>query len=294
MFSASADRQETRVRARRTERDAVPRWDYVSSGERLSPALEKELAAGAQRGNTAARDRMISANIPLVMATVRQYGTCYLETEDVIQEGMIGLCTAVDRFDPSRGLRFSTYATYWIRQRILRAIDRNGRLIRLPVDVGYAARKAQVLKGELADRLGREPTLEELAPLCGVSPKRLQAVFECSQAPLPLGPHDDDEAALDVPDESSADPQQALLEEEAHGELYALLQTLSPRDRAVLEARFGLHGTLVPLSDLAGRLGVTPEGVRQIQRRALLKLRRKWEGGSENTAPSRAHRGAMS
>jgi DNA-directed RNA polymerase sigma subunit (sigma70/sigma32) len=130
----------------RPEREGLPRWDYVSSGEHLGPSLEKDLARRAQSGDAGARDRMVNANIPLVVSIARQYGNPHMEPEDLIQEGMIGLCTAVERFDPGKGFRFSTYATYWIKQRVLRALDRQGRLIRLPVDVAYAARRAQQLR----------------------------------------------------------------------------------------------------------------------------------------------------
>lgn len=261
----------------RSNREALPRWDYVSSGEQLTASQEKSLASRAQAGDSAARDRMISANIPLVVSIARQYGNPHIETEDLIQEGMIGLCTAVERFDPTRGFRFSTYATYWIKQRVLRALDRQGRLIRLPVDVAYAARKAQQLREEALEQ-GREPSLQELAPECGVSAKRLKAVMECLEEPLsldaPLG-DESDPLTLDVADTRLAEPGADLIREEEHRELHRLLETLPARDRLVLEARFGLCGVNVPLADLAEKLRMTREGVRQIQRRALLKLRRK-------------------
>lgn len=262
----------------RSGREALPRWDYIASGEQLSASLEKSLATRAQAGDNSARDRMINANIPLVVSIARQYGNPHIETEDLIQEGMIGLCTAVERFDPTKGFRFSTYATYWIKQRVLRALDRQGRLIRLPVDVAYAARKAQQLREEALEK-GQEPSLQELAPECGVSAKRLKAVMECLEEPLsldaPMG-DDSDPLTLDVADSRLPEPGAELFREEESRELERLLETLPTRDRLVLEGRFGLRGVTVPLADLAERLRMTREGVRQIQRRALLKLRRKW------------------
>lgn len=259
--------------------EPLPKWDYTTSGEQLTGALERRLSVQAQQGDRAAYERMVNANIPLVISIARQYGCPRLEAEDLIQEGMIGLCIAVERFEAARGFRFSTYATYWIRQRVLRALDRQSRLIRLPVDVGGAARKAELTREKLADELGREPTLDELAEGCGISPRRMEAVLECLEEPLSLdAPAGDDgePLTLDVPDERSEAPESVLLLREEQAQLAALLRTLPPRDRLVVEARFGLGGRVVSLADLASRLRITPEGVRQVQRRALLKLRKRW------------------
>lgn len=256
----------------------LPRWDYIASGEQLDRNLERELSARAQAGDAAARERMLNANVPLVVSIARQYGNPYLEPEDLIQEGMIGLCTAIERFDATRGFRFSTYATYWIRQRVLRALDRQGRLIRLPVDVAYAARKALSVREELEGKQEQPPTLEELAPACGISAKRLRAVLDCLDEPLSLDApltSESDAVTLDVPDTTSPTPGAQLIREEENAALEALLETLPARDRMVLEGRFGLRGQIVPLADLAAALRMTREGVRQIQRRALLKLRKK-------------------
>ncbi|MFN3651038.1 MAG: RNA polymerase sigma factor RpoD/SigA [Armatimonadota bacterium] len=267
-----------------TERDggaAVPKWDYQGTGERLSARLERELTARAQHGDRAAWERILNANVPLVVSLARPYRNPHLDLEDLVQEGMIGLCTAIERFDGARGFRFSTYATYWIRQRILRSLDRQGRLIRLPVDVGYAARKAVQAREELTERLGREPTLDELAEVSGISAKRLEAVLACMEEPLSFeaaltgDPHP---LSLEVADADAADPEDEVLRQEEVEVLEELLETLPARDRLVLENRFGLNGASLSLADLAQRLRMTTEGVRQVQRRALLKLRRKWEG----------------
>lgn len=260
-------------------RDGLPRWDYIASGEQLTAGLERRLSEQVQRGDREAFERMVNANVPLVVSIARQYGSSHLEAEDLIQEGMIGLCVAVERYDPARGFRFSTYATYWIKQRVLRALDRYSRLIRLPVDVGGAARKAVALREQLSTDLGREPTLEELAAACGVSARRLEAVLECLEEPLSLDAPIADDAeplTLDVPDPRCAAPEAELIQLEEYAELDELLQTLPPRDRMVLEARFGLGGRVIPLADLAERLRITREGVRQVQRRALLKLRKRF------------------
>lgn len=259
-------------------REGLPRWDYVASGEQLSAGQEKQLSEQVQRGDRTAFERMVNANVPLVVSIARQYGSSHLEAEDLIQEGMIGLCIAVERYDPTKGFRFSTYATYWIKQRVLRALDRQSRLIRLPVDVGGAARKAESMREKLSTDLGREPTIEELAAACGISARRLEAVLECLDEPLSLDAPVADDAeplTLDVADPRCAAPEAELIQQEDCAELDELLQTLPPRDRMVLEGRFGLRGQVVPLADLAERLRITREGVRQVQRRALMKLRKR-------------------
>ncbi|MGV3723887.1 MAG: sigma-70 family RNA polymerase sigma factor [Actinomycetota bacterium] len=257
----------------------APRWDYRGSGEKLTQAQEGALSAQAQRGDRAAFERMVNANVPLVISVVRNYSNARLEPEDLVQEGMLGLCRAVERFDASKGFRFSTYATYWIKQRVLRALDRQSRLIRLPVDVGGAARKLDAVRERLAGELGREPTPEELAEGCGISARRLQAVMECLQDPISLDAgvqEDGGPLNLDIPDPRGAAPEAEMVAAEERGRLDELLDSLPARDRAVLEARFGLAGAVVPLSDLADVLRISKEGVRQIQRRALLKLRKRW------------------
>lgn len=279
-MSAIAERNKQARNSPRLD-DGLPRWDYISSGERLTAALERSLSVRAQQGDEAARDRLLRANIPLVVSVARQFSNPHLEAEDLIQEGMIGLVIAIDRFEPERGFRFSTYATYWVRQRILRAVDRQGRLIRLPVDVSYAARKAAAAREQWLEETGREPALADLAPACGVSERRLKAVLECYEEPLSLDAPIGDAAeplTLDVEDTRVPDPAASLLEAEQCQELESLLKTLPARDRMVLESRFGLNGCTTPLADLAERLSMTREGVRQIQRRALLKLRRKCVG----------------
>lgn len=266
-----------RVRARE---EHLPSVGYSASGERLTASQERVLTARAQAGDRYAEERVLQANVPLVMSVARQFASSGLEREDLVQEGMIGLTTAVRRFEGERGVRFSTYATYWIRQRILRALDRQSRLIRLPVDVAGAARRAASVKEQLTEKLGREPTLEEMAPECGVSASRLGSVLACLEEPISLdaATGDDSEGmTLDVADPDAVEPIVELMRHETRVELNAWLEALPSRDRMVIEARFGLKGNPVPLADLAEKLRLTREGVRQIQRRAILKLRRHLE-----------------
>lgn len=265
--------------------DALPRWDYQASGERLTAAEERDLALRARRGDREAKERMIHANVPLVAAIARRFRSAYLEKEDLLQEGMIGLCIAIDRFDPDKGWRFSTYATHWIRSRLQRAVDHDARMIRVPVEVNYAARRALALRETMAENLGREPTMAELAREAGISEGRLQAVLECLDDPLSIDDSGDEEArrALEVSDPDEETPEQAALRAEQTRQLDRLLGTLDSRDRTVLESRFELNAGAVEMPELAERVRTTQQGVRQIQRRALLKLRRRIE--QPETAP---------
>ena len=259
--------------------DATHQWRRVASGERLTASLERWLAVRAQGGDTSARDRMIRANVPLVLSIARQYDGARLELDDLIQEGMIGLCTAVDRFDASRGFRFSTYASFWIRQRVLRALDQQDRLIRLPVDVANAARKIQSERERLTQETGQEPTLDELANACGISPRRLEAVMACLLDPLSLdAPATDDEEGpvLSVADRTAPSPEDALISGIEQSAVLRQLKQLPVRDRQVLEARFGITGEGATLGEVAQGLGVSVERVRQIQRRALERLRKQF------------------
>lgn len=254
-------------------------WSYVGSGERLTLAEEQELARRAQRGDAAARERLLQANVGLVVGLARKVVGRSLDAEDLVQEGMIGLCDAVDRFDSDRGLRFSTYATYWIRQRLLRAANRQGRLVRLPDDVANGDSRAAAARLRLLEELGREPTVPELAAACGISEKRLRGILAATEEPLPLDASLAAERgglALELPDPDAPDPERTVLEREQAAELRRALAALPARDRHVLEVRFGLGGPEVPAAELAGQLRVTAEAVRQAQRRALLKLRRLW------------------
>lgn len=258
--------------------DALPRWDYRASGERLTALQERELSDRARRGDQAARERIMAANIPLVASIARRFHSSCLEREDLLQEGMIGLCMAVERYEPEKGYRFSTYATHWIRSRIQRAVD-DSRLIRLPVDVIYAGRKAQALRRSMAEELGREPTLAELAGETGISPGRLRALLDCPEEPLSLDDPGSDDArrALELSDPEDETPEETVLRTEQGRQLDCLLGTLDARDRMVLESRFDLVAETESMPGLAQRAGISQQGVRQLQRRALLKLRRRIE-----------------
>jgi RNA polymerase primary sigma factor len=285
MKTVGEQASETGSKARRSV-DGASRWTYTGSGEQLSASVEKRLAQRAQQGDRAAFERMVNANVPLVVSIAGQFGSAHMESDDLVQEGMIGLCVAIERFDGTRGFRFSTYATYWIRQRILRSLDRHSRMIRLPVDVGGAVRKVEGARERLEVEFGREPTVDELAAECGISSARLQSVLACLDEPLSLDAPvlGESDLTLDVADSDSPAPDAGIMAAEQRRQLDELLGALSARDRLVVEARLGLRGDVVPLGDLADQLRITKEGVRQIQRRALLKLRRLWPESQQMVA----------
>lgn len=279
MSLVRSKRSEPARRSRLVRKPTLDRWEFAGAGERLGADLERDLSRQANLGSRSARERLIQANIPLVVSVAQQFCRPGQELEDLIQEGMIGLCHAADKFDPERGFRFSTYATCWIQQRVRRASDRVGRGPHLPLDIVHAVRKAQQRRESLSEELGREPTVAELAEATGVSEKRLAAVWGCYEEPLSLDTfvtHDGESHAIDVADSETPGPEETVLTQERNLELRRALASLPARDRMVLQERFGLAGGEASLSELADRLSLTREGVRQIQRRALAKLRREW------------------
>jgi len=250
----------------------------------LSPEHERSLVSRAQQGDMSARDRIIEANVPLVLTLTRDYHSRYIDRSDLIQEGILGLCMAVDRFDPSRRVRFGTYAAHWIHQRLQRALARQGPLIHLPTDMAGALSRVQQLRAELAAQPGREPSPTEVGRRIGISPSRLEAMLAIDPDPWSLDALGRDGSRLDtVPDPRAVDPERIALQSAEREELQRLLAALSERDREVLESRFGLSGDPVPVAELARRFRISPEGIRQIQRRALIKLRKSWD----RSAPTR-------
>ena len=243
----------------------------------LTAAEEIELAKRIERGDMEAKDRMTTANLRLVIAVARGYRGQGMAFGDLIQEGMLGLIRAVEKFDWRKGFKFSTYATLWIRQAIQRGLANTGRAIRLPAHVGQRERKVARAERELTARLGREPTLEELATEVDLDVESVADArsFANVVASLDQPVGEDGDASIGdlIASREAAVPDDEIVEDELTGEVERALQQLDERERNVVELRFGLRGS-APLSlrDAGKELGLSTEGTRRIEERALNRL----------------------
>ncbi|MDR0993814.1 MAG: RNA polymerase sigma factor RpoD/SigA [Verrucomicrobiota bacterium] len=246
----------------------------------LTPEEEVELAARIQRGDEAARQKMIRANLRLVVKIAGDYARLGLPLLDLISEGNIGLMKAVDRFDPKKGGKLSTYAAWWIKQGIRRALANQGKTIRLPSHIVEKLFRMRRTQEAMLHELGRSPTPEELAERMAVPVKTIRHWLEISQRPtsldLPLGEDGRENLGDTLSDAHAKSPFAALNDQQLLEEMTANLAALDARERTILEYRFGLNGrTAESLEEVGERVGVTRERVRQLQNAALAKLREK-------------------
>ncbi|MBX3118137.1 MAG: RNA polymerase sigma factor RpoD/SigA [Fimbriimonadaceae bacterium] len=260
--------------------DSIPSYlNRLTKEPLLTPEEELYLTRAVQAGDQGARQRLIEANMRLVINIAKSYRSRAVPLEDLIQEGAIGLMQAAERFDPNKGFRFSTYATHWIRQAIGRAIDNKSKAIRLPAHVSQSLRKVERERIRLVRELGKDPTTEQLASAIGVSAKKLTTLIQSSQEMLSLDMQVGDSSGTTlgglIRDPKSGDPEQNIVDGELMNELTRILAELNEREQKVMRMRFRLDGNADAAlqEEIAKEMKLSRERIRQIEVQAIKKLR---------------------
>ena len=251
----------------------------ISKTPLLTIDEEKALAERIKMGDAEARSHMISANLRLVVKIAHDYSGYGMSLSDLISEGNIGLMNAVERFDPEKGGKLSTYGAWWIKQSIKRALANQSKTIRLPIHMVDKIARMRRISSILAEALGREPTDEEIAEELGLPRQKIAMLKQASQRPTSLdAPVNEGEATEYgemISDESASDPLEMLSDKNLQAEIEPLLSILNERERRIIDERFGLTG-LKPmlLEDVGREFGVSRERIRQLQNSALAKMRK--------------------
>ncbi len=251
----------------------------ISKTDLLTPEEEVKLAARIKKGDKKARAHMIRANLRLVVKIAQDYAGYGLPLADLISEGNIGLMKAVERFDPNKGGKLSTYGSWWIKQSIKRALANQSKTIRLPVHMVDKIARMRRISAMLTESLGREPTQDELAEELGIPHKKLALLERAAKRPSSLNApvYNDDNAEYSdiIGDDRAVNPFEALDNKNMHGELGELLDILDEREHRIIDARFGLDGKKpMTLEEVGVEFGVTRERIRQLQNIALAKMRK--------------------
>jgi RNA polymerase primary sigma factor len=245
----------------------------------LTPQEEIELAGKIKKGDAAARERMINANLRLVVTIARDYANLGLPLLDLISEGNIGLTKAVERFEPTKGAKLSTYAMWWIKQSIKRALANQSKTIRVPVHLADKIAKVRRVAIQMSDELGREPTDDELGREIGIDSDKITRIKSVGIRPasldVPIADNDSTGFSEVIGDDEAQTPFELLRDKNLLGEVDGLLEVLDPREKKIISQRFGLDGGKPKtLEDVGKDFGITRERIRQLQNIALAKLRR--------------------